>query len=222
MEEKEKYIGEAKLPEEAKKKLTFKLKGLCVNGNIVEKKCFVQEDPSFDIFRPLVNNLFGNNRVARGRNLYDGKTNPQQQFQQTPVGYAYAYPQGFNTLSLPPFNAEAFYSSNNTSNNQAVMEMVNSMQDQLYAYQESEKQRQLAEQKAAEQQRRRDGMNLFLAMANSMNQVEDNTPYSYMSRMLTMMPNTSARGGSHCPWHLQSKKDVSRRERSLDESTKGA
>lgn len=100
----------------------------------------------------------------------------------------YEQPQGTMVPPLTPYNQEAFYGQNNTSNNQALIDMMNSIQDQYNAYQEDVRRKELAQQEAAIKQQRMQGLSTLLSMFGSMNQYEGTSPYSYMSNMLTMMP----------------------------------
>lgn len=100
----------------------------------------------------------------------------------------YEQPQGTMVPPLTPYNQEAFYGQNNTSNNQALIDMMNSIQDQYNAYQEDVRRKELAQQEAAIKQQRMQGLSTLLSMFGSMNQDEGTSPYSYMSNMLTMMP----------------------------------
>ena len=114
---------------------------------------------------------------------------PQQQMSQAPMNYAYEQPQGVIIPPLTPYNQEAFYNQDNTSNNQALIDMMNSIQDQYNAYQEDVRRKELAQQEAAIKQQRMQGLSTLLSMFGSMNQDEGTSPFNYMASMLTMMPN---------------------------------
>ena len=115
---------------------------------------------------------------------------PQQQIPQAPIGYVQEQPQGTIIPPLTPYNQEAFYNQDNTSNNQALIDMMNSIQDQYNAYQEDVRRKELAQQEAAIKQQRMQGLSTLLSMFGSMNQDEGTSPFNYMANMLTMMPNT--------------------------------
>ena len=73
--------------------------------------------------------------------------------------------------------------------------MMTAIQDQYNAYQEEVRRKELAQQEAAERQQRLQGLSTLLSMFGNMNQDEGTSPFSYMAGMLSMMPNTSSRGG---------------------------